>query len=113
MYNKGSRLCAETASNGIDCRERRATAHLVALVIELDRRYTLGYVSSKDGNWRKVEVKVKRPSANRLVVRTWQGPFAPAKEVSPKASTKRRRASREINANSCRTKLARKSRGAS
>jgi Ca-activated chloride channel family protein len=49
---------------------------------EIHSHYTLGYVSSntaKDGNWRKVEVKVKRPSANRLVVRTRQGYFAPAK----------------------------------
>lgn len=49
---------------------------------EIHSHYTLGYVSSnttKDGNWRKVEVKVKRPSANRLVVRTRQGYFAPTK----------------------------------
>jgi Ca-activated chloride channel family protein len=49
---------------------------------EIHSHYMLGYVSSntaKDGNWRKVEVKVKRPSANRLVVRTRQGYFAPAK----------------------------------
>lgn len=49
---------------------------------EIHSHYTLGYVSSnsaKDGNWRKVDVKVKRTSANRLVVRTRQGYFAPAK----------------------------------
>jgi Ca-activated chloride channel family protein len=49
---------------------------------EIHSHYMLGYVSSntaKDGNWRKVEVKVKRPSASRLVVRTRQGYFAPTK----------------------------------
>ena len=49
---------------------------------EIHSHYTLGYVSSntaKDGNWRKVEVKVKRPSSNRLIIRTRQGYFAPAK----------------------------------
>ena len=49
---------------------------------EIHNHYTLGYVSTNtanDGNWRKVEVKVKRPSANRLVVRTRQGYFAPTK----------------------------------
>jgi Ca-activated chloride channel homolog len=49
---------------------------------EIHSQYTLGYVSSntaKDGKWRKVEVKVKRPAPNRLLVRTRQGYFAPVK----------------------------------
>jgi Ca-activated chloride channel homolog len=49
---------------------------------EIHSQYTLGYVSSNtanDGKWRKVEVKVKRPASNRLVVRTRQGYFAPVK----------------------------------
>jgi hypothetical protein len=72
--------------------ERR---HTSSLLIELDRHYTLGYVSSntaKDGNWRKVELTVKRPSANRLVVRTRQGYFAPAKEVPARDQPSRDRA---------------------
>jgi Ca-activated chloride channel family protein len=46
---------------------------------EINGQYTLGYVSSnvtKDGRWRKVDVRVKRPSGNKLQVRTRQGYFA-------------------------------------
>jgi Ca-activated chloride channel family protein len=49
---------------------------------EIHGQYSLGYVSSnaaKDGKWRKVEVRVKRQSVNRLQVRTRQGYFAPSK----------------------------------
>jgi Ca-activated chloride channel family protein len=49
---------------------------------EINNQYTLGYVSSnaaKDGKWRKVEVRLKRPSAERLQVRSRQGYFAPSK----------------------------------
>jgi Ca-activated chloride channel family protein len=49
---------------------------------EIHSQYTLGYVSSntaKDGKWRKVDVKVKRPASNRLIVRTRQGYFAATK----------------------------------
>lgn len=49
---------------------------------EIHGQYILGYVSSNtatDGKWRKVDIRVKRPSANRLQVRTRQGYFAPAK----------------------------------
>jgi Ca-activated chloride channel family protein len=49
---------------------------------EIHSQYTLGYVSgnpAKDGKWRKVDVRMKRPSANRLQVRTRQGYFAPSK----------------------------------
>jgi Ca-activated chloride channel family protein len=49
---------------------------------EINTQYTLGYVSTnaaRDGKWRKVEVRVKKPSPGRLQVRTRQGYFAPAK----------------------------------
>ena len=49
---------------------------------EIHSQYTLGYVSSnaaKDGKWRKVDVRMKRPSASRLQVRARQGYFAASK----------------------------------
>ncbi len=49
---------------------------------EIHSQYTLGYVSSniaKDGKWRKVDIRVKRPSSNKLQVRTRQGYFASSK----------------------------------
>lgn len=47
---------------------------------EVHGQYTLGYVSNntaKNGKWRKVVVRMKRPAAARLQVRTRQGYFAP------------------------------------
>jgi Ca-activated chloride channel family protein len=49
---------------------------------EIRSQYTLGYVSTntaKDGKWRKVEVKVKRPASAKLVVRTREGYFGATK----------------------------------
>ena len=49
---------------------------------EIHNQYTLGYVSTnpaKDGKWRKVEVKVKRPLPSRTLVRTREGYFAAAR----------------------------------
>lgn len=43
-------------------------------------RYTLGYVSTNarlDGQWRKVEIKVKRPDARNLRIQARRGYFAP------------------------------------
>lgn len=48
---------------------------------EIHGQYMIGYVSSnpaRDGKWRTVDVRVKRPAAARLQVRTRQGYFAPA-----------------------------------
>ncbi len=48
---------------------------------EINSQYILGYVSTnstKDGKWRKVDVRLKKPASNRQV-RTRQGYFAPAK----------------------------------
>ena len=50
------------------------------VLAEIKAQYQLGYTSSnpaQDGNWRKVEIKVKRPD---LKVRTRKGYFAPYKE---------------------------------
>ncbi len=46
---------------------------------EIHSQYTLGYVSTnaaKDGKWRRVDVRLKRPAASRPQVRTRQGYFA-------------------------------------
>ena len=47
---------------------------------EIAARYSLGYVSSdsrKDGAWRKVEIKLKRPDLKGAKLRTRTGYFAP------------------------------------
>jgi Ca-activated chloride channel family protein len=47
---------------------------------EVQGQYLLGYVPTnkvRDGKWRKVEIKLKRPSSERLRVRTREGYFAP------------------------------------
>jgi Ca-activated chloride channel family protein len=52
------------------------------IAAEIHAQYTLGYVSSntvRDGTWRNVEVRVKRPASERLRVRTRDGYFAPAR----------------------------------
>jgi VWFA-related protein len=50
---------------------------------EIAARYSLGYISSdtrKDGAWRKVEIKLKRPDLKNAKIRTRTGYFAPYKE---------------------------------
>ena len=47
---------------------------------EIQRQYMLGYVSSnaaKNGAWRRIDVRVRRPASSRLQVRARQGYFAP------------------------------------
>jgi Ca-activated chloride channel homolog len=50
---------------------------------EIAARYSIGFVSSdarKDGAWRKVEIKLKRPDLKGAKLRTRAGYFAPYKE---------------------------------
>jgi Ca-activated chloride channel family protein len=50
------------------------------IAAEIQAQYTLGYVPTnmvRDGKWRKVEIKLKRPVSERLQVRTREGYFAP------------------------------------
>jgi Ca-activated chloride channel family protein len=50
------------------------------IAAEIHAQYVLGYVptnAARDGKWRKVEIRVKRPSSDRLQLRTRQGYFAP------------------------------------
>ena len=50
---------------------------------EIAARYSLGYISSdvrKDGEWRKVEIKLKRPDLKGAKLRTRTGYFAPYRE---------------------------------
>jgi Ca-activated chloride channel family protein len=50
------------------------------IVAQIRAQYTLGYVSSnlqKDGRWRKVEIRVRRPDLKDLRVQTRKGYFAP------------------------------------
>src|SRR5688572_21525212 len=50
------------------------------IVAQIRAQYTLGYVSSsaqKDGRWRKVEIRVRRPDQKNLRVQTRKGYFAP------------------------------------
>jgi Ca-activated chloride channel homolog len=47
---------------------------------EVHGQYLLGYVPTnpaRDGKWRKVEIKLKRPPSQRLQIRTREGYFAP------------------------------------
>jgi hypothetical protein len=49
---------------------------------EIQGQYLLGYVptnTSRDGKWRKVEIKLKKPPSQRVQLRTREGYFAPAK----------------------------------
>lgn len=53
-----------------------------AIAGEIQGQYVLGYVptnAARDGKWRKVEIKLKRPSAEKLQLRTREGYFAPVK----------------------------------
>jgi Ca-activated chloride channel homolog len=48
---------------------------------EIHGQYMIGYVSrntARDGKWRQVEIRLNRPSSNRLQVRTREGYFAPS-----------------------------------
>jgi Ca-activated chloride channel family protein len=57
----------------IDEAYARISAHIHA-------QYTLGYVSTntaRDGRWRKVEVRLRRPPARDVTLRTRRGYFAP------------------------------------
>jgi len=52
------------------------------IAAEIHAQYVLGYVpanAARDGKWRKVEIRLKRPSSERLQLRTRQGYFAPIK----------------------------------
>jgi Ca-activated chloride channel family protein len=52
------------------------------IAAEIHAQYVLGYVPmnpARDGKWRKVDIRLKRPSSERLQLRTRQGYFAPAK----------------------------------
>ena len=54
------------------------------VALEIRTRYTLGYVSSNeraDGAWRKIEIKITRPDAKDLRIRTRRGYYAPFKDV--------------------------------
>lgn len=49
---------------------------------EIHSQYLLGYVSTnatRDGKWRKVDVRLKRPASERVRVRAREGYFAPVK----------------------------------
>jgi Ca-activated chloride channel family protein len=53
-----------------------------AIAAEIHGQYVLGYVPTnvaRDGKWRKVEIKLKNPPAERTQVRTREGYFAPVK----------------------------------
>ena len=53
-----------------------------SIAAEIQGQYVLGYVPTnvaRDGKWRKVEIKLKRPSSERLQLRTREGYFAPVK----------------------------------
>jgi Ca-activated chloride channel family protein len=48
---------------------------------EINSQYLLGYVptnAARDGKWRKVEIKLKRPPSQRVQLRTREGYFAPS-----------------------------------
>jgi Ca-activated chloride channel family protein len=49
---------------------------------EIRAQYMIGYVSSntaRDGKWRKVDVRLNRPSSERLQIRTREGYLAPTR----------------------------------
>ncbi len=53
------------------------------IVAQIRAQYSLGYASSntrQDGQWRKVEIKVKRPELKDLKIQTRRGYFAPYNE---------------------------------
>jgi hypothetical protein len=49
---------------------------------EIQGQYVLGYVpvnAARDGKWRKVDITLRRPSSERIQLRTREGYFAPVK----------------------------------
>ena len=53
------------------------------IVAQIRAQYSLGYASTntrQDGQWRKVEIKVKRPDLKNLKIQTRRGYFAPYNE---------------------------------
>ena len=51
---------------------------------EIRAQYALGYVSTnprQDGSWRKVEIRIVRPEAREIKIRTRKGYFAPFKRA--------------------------------
>jgi Ca-activated chloride channel family protein len=53
-----------------------------AIAAEIQGQYVLGYVptnTARDGKWRKVDIKLKQPPAERVQLRTREGYFAPVK----------------------------------
>jgi Ca-activated chloride channel family protein len=51
-----------------------------AIAAEIHGQYVLGYVPTnvaRDGKWRKVEIRLKRPASENLQLRTREGYFAP------------------------------------
>ena len=53
-----------------------------SIAAEIQSQYVLGYVptnAARDGKWRKVEIKLKNPPADRTQLRTREGYFAPVK----------------------------------
>ena len=54
-----------------------------AIQREIAARYSIGYLSSdtrKDGAWRKVEIRLKRPELKGAKLRARTGYFAPYKD---------------------------------
>lgn len=53
-----------------------------SIAAEIQGQYLLGYVptnTTRDGKWRKVEIKLKRSPSERTQIRTREGYFAPVK----------------------------------
>jgi Ca-activated chloride channel family protein len=53
-----------------------------AIAAEIQGQYLLGYVPTnavRDGKWRKVEIRLKQPPADRVQLRAREGYFAPVK----------------------------------
>ena len=50
------------------------------IATEIHAQYTLGYEptnATRDGKWRKVDIRLKRPPSEKLQLRTREGYFAP------------------------------------
>jgi Ca-activated chloride channel family protein len=53
-----------------------------SIASEIQGQYVLGYIptnTARDGKWRKVEIKLKRPPPDKVQLRTREGYFAPVK----------------------------------
>ena len=53
---------------------------------EIEAQYSLGYLPADlemNGHWRDVEIRIVRPDADQLKIRTRQGYFAPYREPNP------------------------------